>query len=307
LTVLTAPNIIRFKSSYEVQAGISQIGGKLRVVRATAISRGIPHLVFIDDEEIVDGNRSTFAIIVSDNDRTYTITDPDDVEVFELGPEISPDVTQHDAEGSTSIFAGALPVPASSVPSVLTAAPPGSSGSCLDGDYTALIGDYSAKMASGKSSGNFSDVLAMYADKAEDWAGAGSPGCSGAGPCLDPSHADYEPALDPTSADYDPQAVLDLLNGEYDPTVAVPTAEPTVITTEWTNGTTFPVSETDGLPGFAFTEHGMPVALDTPAAWGSGVGGIYLTDNRYALYGAFISALGEVSERRYDPTTETWK
>jgi hypothetical protein len=73
------------------------------------------------------------------------------------------------------------------------------------------------------------------------------------------------------------------------------------------NGATFPVSAAEEVPAFAFTERGIPVALDTPKAWGSGVGSVFVTDGRYVVYSASVSPLGQVTERRYNPETNSWK
>jgi hypothetical protein len=273
---LSAPYMIRFKSTLDVQSASAQVSGVLRVARARAIADAVPRLVLFEDEEVVDGTRSAFARVVKDVDRSYSVTPPDEVETFALDASVPAHVGQYDPGSS------ALP------------GLEGGSGSALDGDYTSLIGDYSAKMAAGDATGNYSDVLAMYADKAEDWAGAGSPGCSGPGPCLDPSHADYEAALDPNNPAYDPAAVLALLKGTYDPT-------------SLTHGTTFPISQTEGVPAMAFNERGIPVALDSAKALGTGAGAVYVSDGAYAVYASIISPMGEVSARRYDVASGTWK
>jgi type II secretory pathway pseudopilin PulG len=66
-----------------------------------------------------------------------------------------------------------------------------------------------------------------------------------------------------------------------------------------TNGASFPVSETEGVPAVAFNEQGIPVSLDAPTQWGSGAGAVYVTDGGSTVYAASISPLGEVSEVRY--------
>ena len=183
VTAFSAPSISRFKSMHEVQAGISQVGGRIRAVRAQAVLKGVPHLILFEKEEITDGDRSTFALVVEDIDRSYTITNPDRVELFELSSDISLDVTQYDAEGLTSLFSLAVPTP-SSIPSVLTPAPPDPAAAASMVTTSASSVTTAPRCRLGKSSGNYHDVLAMYADKAEDWAGAGSPGCSRSGSVL---------------------------------------------------------------------------------------------------------------------------
>jgi hypothetical protein len=73
------------------------------------------------------------------------------------------------------------------------------------------------------------------------------------------------------------------------------------------NGSTFPVSEGEGVPGVAFNERGIPVSLDSPGDWGSGAGAVYMTDGEGALYASVLSPLGEVSIAHYDSGSGTWK
>jgi prepilin-type N-terminal cleavage/methylation domain-containing protein len=279
LSAVAAPFMLRFKAAEDVKPAIVEIGGKLRTARSQALTEGLPQLVFIQKETIVDGKRTVFAQFVRDNDRSYSITPPDDVEEFELGG-FPLHVRQYGDDDTL-------------LPNVTS----GGSGSALDGDYISLLGDYSQKMADGQSTGDYSDVMAMYEDKAEDWASSGNPGCSGAGPCLDPGHGDYEPQFDPASPGYDPAAVLALLNGTYNPGNA----------TELTNGTTFPIANAAGVPAIGFTERGIPVDLDTPKAWGTGAGSVFVTDGSSVVYAASVTPLGTVSERRFDTGSNTWK
>jgi Tfp pilus assembly protein PilE len=276
---MAAPSVRDWHRREATKTAINEFGGRLRQERSRAMTESLPHLVLIQEEKIVDGKRSTFALLVRDRDRSYSVTAADDVEQYDLGA-YPLDVRQYGPDHTI------LPMTSSAA----------GSGSALDGDYKSLLGDYGQKMSDGQSSGDYSDVLAMYEDKAEDWAGSGSPGCSGAGPCLDPSHADYEPHFDPGSSGYDPQAVLDLLNGTYTPPAG----------TGPVNGATFPISETHGVPAMAFNEKGVPVGLDTRHDWGSGSGAIFVTDGE-VVYSAFVLPLGAVSERRYDPATNTWE
>jgi type II secretion system protein H len=279
VAAIAAPAMVRMKNKQETRSAVVELGGMIRQARSQAMSDSVPHLVLFEKEEIIEGKRTTFALFVRDNDRTYTITAPDDVKRFELsGYPLQ--VRQYSEDHVL-------------LPGVTSS----SSESALDGDYMDLLGDYSQKMADGDASGNYYDVLAMYEDKAEDWAGGGSPGCSGPGPCLDPDHGDYEPQFDPGSPDYDPSAVLDLLNGTYSPSS----------TSEVVNGTTFPLSDVAGIPALAFTERGVPVDLDTPTAWGTGAGSVYVTDGEQVVYAASVAPLGSVRERRFDTVTNGWQ
>jgi prepilin-type N-terminal cleavage/methylation domain-containing protein len=73
------------------------------------------------------------------------------------------------------------------------------------------------------------------------------------------------------------------------------------------NGATFPVDATSGLPVIAFSEHGIPVDPADPNAWGSGAGGVYLTDGDSTVYAALVEPLGDVKLRVFDPATQTWQ
>jgi hypothetical protein len=74
-----------------------------------------------------------------------------------------------------------------------------------------------------------------------------------------------------------------------------------------TNGATFPVSATDGVPAIAFNEQGIPVSPDAPQQWGSGSGAVYLTDNEHAVFAVVVSPLGAIELARYDAASSTWK
>jgi type II secretory pathway pseudopilin PulG len=102
----TAPSMLRFQAAQQVQSATSEVGGMLQRVRARAVNEAIPYLVLFQKEEVTDGERSAFALIVRDNDRSYTVTPPDDVETFTLGPEVKPKVRQYGEApaGGTSSF-----------------------------------------------------------------------------------------------------------------------------------------------------------------------------------------------------------
>lgn len=82
---------------------------------------------------------------------------------------------------------------------------------------------------------------------------------------------------------------------------------PSVSLGELTNGTTLPVGVDIGVPAVAFSAQGAPVAVDTPDQWGTGAGGIYLTDDESLVLAVLVMPLGEVKVRAYDPASETWK
>jgi type II secretory pathway pseudopilin PulG len=101
VAAVAAPSMMRFRAAQDVQAATSQVGGMLQQVRSRAAAEGIPYLVLFQREEVSDGARGAFALIVRDNDRSYSLTPPDDVETFALDPRLRPEVRQY-GEGSTA-------------------------------------------------------------------------------------------------------------------------------------------------------------------------------------------------------------
>ena len=72
------------------------------------------------------------------------------------------------------------------------------------------------------------------------------------------------------------------------------------------DGSGFPPDPVTGSPGFGFTSRGIPVSLQTPTTWGSGIGAYYITDNRANVYAIDVGPLGEVKVRALSATQE-WK
>ena len=62
-----------------------------------------------------------------------------------------------------------------------------------------------------------------------------------------------------------------------------------------------------GVSVVAFSPQGAPVAPDTPAEWGTGAGGIYLTDNKDMVLGVFVMPLGSVKVQRLELGSGEWK
>jgi prepilin-type N-terminal cleavage/methylation domain-containing protein len=72
-----------------------------------------------------------------------------------------------------------------------------------------------------------------------------------------------------------------------------------------TDGSGFPLDPFTGSTGFGFTPRGIPVNLQTPAAWGSGIGAYYVTDNNANVYAVDVGPLGEVKVRALS-AAQTW-
>jgi prepilin-type N-terminal cleavage/methylation domain-containing protein len=73
------------------------------------------------------------------------------------------------------------------------------------------------------------------------------------------------------------------------------------------DGTTIPVDAAKGVPVLAFSPQGAPVNTATPALWGSGAGGMYLTDNDQMLIAVVVQPVGEVRTFAWDAGSGTWK
>jgi len=77
--------------------------------------------------------------------------------------------------------------------------------------------------------------------------------------------------------------------------------------TNLTDGTTAPIDPTLGVPVIAYSPQGSPVAMATPTNWGTGAGGIYLTDNNDMLIAVVVLPLGDVHTLAWDTGSESWK
>ena len=62
-----------------------------------------------------------------------------------------------------------------------------------------------------------------------------------------------------------------------------------------------------GVPVVAFSPQGAAVAADTPAEWGTGAGGIYVTDNDDTVVAVLVMPLGSVKMQKLDPASGEWR
>jgi prepilin-type N-terminal cleavage/methylation domain-containing protein len=95
-------------------------------------------------------------------------------------------------------------------------------------------------------------------------------------------------------------------------TAAIPDADESqaVATGDMTalrKGTTLPVDPDLGVPIIAFSPQGSPVTIQNPSDWGTGAGGVYMTDNDDMLIGVVVLPLGDVKTIAYDDASRTWK
>jgi prepilin-type N-terminal cleavage/methylation domain-containing protein len=73
------------------------------------------------------------------------------------------------------------------------------------------------------------------------------------------------------------------------------------------DGTTFPMADGVGVPAVAFSPQGAPVGVNTPDQWGTGAGGIYLTDDESMVLAVLVMPLGEVKIKSLDAASGEWK
>lgn len=72
------------------------------------------------------------------------------------------------------------------------------------------------------------------------------------------------------------------------------------------DGTTLPDSAELGVPVAAFSPQGAAVAIDTPAEWGTGAGGVYVTDNNDVVLAVLLMPLGSVKLQKLDAAGGGW-
>lgn len=84
-------------------------------------------------------------------------------------------------------------------------------------------------------------------------------------------------------------------------------SEPAVALGALADGSTLPNSAVLGVPVVAFSPQGAAVAADTPAAWGTGAGGIYVTDNNDVVLAVLVMPLGAVRMMKFDTASGGWK
>jgi prepilin-type N-terminal cleavage/methylation domain-containing protein len=72
------------------------------------------------------------------------------------------------------------------------------------------------------------------------------------------------------------------------------------------DGSTLPDSAVLGVPVVAFSPQGAAVAADTPAEWGTGAGGIYITDNDNTVLAVLVMPLGSVKMQKLDVASGEW-
>jgi hypothetical protein len=308
VVAFSAPSISRFKSTHEVQSAAHQVSGMLQRVRATAGAQSTPYLVLFQKEDVADGARTAFALIVRDTDHSYSVTAPDEIETFALN-DVAPAVRQYGIADLDTIYPDMPPSPLDLSPmfvDVVAAAASSSSTTTTttttaspSEPLTAAVSQTGkakkVKSIKGKGKSGSSGLIGTVVDTVASLLGGGSSGSSGSSGTSGTSGTS---STAPTTTAATDTTATGTASAAADPTETVSEAV--------TNGATFLVSEGDGVPAIIFDEHGMPVAVGSPQQWGTGAGGVYLTDNWTAVYAAVVSPMGEVSVQRYDAVTSNW-
>ena len=101
-------------------------------------------------------------------------------------------------------------------------------------------------------------------------------------------------------------------NGTPHSTAAIPAddlseSEANVALGALADGSTLPDSAALGVPVAAFSPQGAAVAADTPAEWGTGAGGIYITDNADTVVAVLVMPLGSVKMKKLDVASGEWR
>ena len=73
------------------------------------------------------------------------------------------------------------------------------------------------------------------------------------------------------------------------------------------DGSTLPDSAVLGVPVAAFSPQGAAVAIDTPSEWGTGAGGVYITDNDSTVLAVLVMPLGSVKMQKLDVASGEWR
>jgi type II secretory pathway pseudopilin PulG len=95
VSAFAVPNVLQLKAALEVQQATVQVAGALQRTRARAVAEGVPYLFLVQQEAVGEGSRGTFALIVRDSDRSYSVTPPDQVETFALDPDLPEKIQQY--------------------------------------------------------------------------------------------------------------------------------------------------------------------------------------------------------------------
>ncbi len=279
LVAMATPSIVRMLQRQETKTSATQMAGLLSDARARAVAEGTPHLVYFNPPTVNgDGVCGAAAVEVRDADHSYSITEGDDTREFHLGSGTCGKVKPL-GEGETADKVENVRMP---VEDLAVRAPDASAVGAVASRASTVVGDLGATVG-----GVVGGVLGGEVDNSGPGNSEDSSGSSGLGSA---------------------NGQVGTTVAEMSPTVAGLTRRDSKVLDTVVNGATFPVDAGSGRPVIAFSERGIPVDPSDPSSWGSGAGGVYLTDaDGSAVFAALVAPLGEVKLRAYDSSSETWK
>jgi prepilin-type N-terminal cleavage/methylation domain-containing protein len=275
LAAMATPSIVRMLQRQETKTSATEMAGLLSDARSRAVSEGTPHLVYFNAPSVdANGNCGVVAVEVRDADHSYSITDGDDSREIRLRSGACQKVKPVNASDT----AATMPMPREDL---AVRAPDASLVGAVARTASTLVGD-----VAGGAAGVVGGVVAGSSGSSssgEDGSGSGSSssgkGSGGSAATTVAGSSTMNLAEVPRTSTVNETAV---------------------------NGATFPVDATSGRPVIAFSERGIPVDPADPNAWGSGAGGIYLTDGT-STFAALVAPLGDVKLRAFDSGSQTWK
>lgn len=273
LATFAFPSMRRVLDRQEAKASATQVAGLLSDARTNAMTEGTPHLVYFNPPATgADGSCAAMAVEVRDVDHSYSITPGDESREFKLSSQACETVKPVGADPNATPAIAAVGLPTTDMTTRAPDALASTVGAVTD-TTTAVVGGLTGSGSSGSGSSG------------EGSSGEGSSG-SGSGSSSSGTGSGGTTSVATTAE--------------------VPARAATVAATA-VNGATFPVDPSDGRPVVAFSERGIPVDPAHPTAWGSGAGGVYLTDGDSTVIAAVVQPLGEVQLRVFDPGSGTWK
>jgi prepilin-type N-terminal cleavage/methylation domain-containing protein len=302
LVAMAAPSMLRMRDRQETRNSATEMAGLLADARSHAVAEGTPHLVYFN-APTVDGNGAcgAAAVEVKDVDHSYSITPGDQTKEFNLPSSACANVKQYTGtspDGSPAT----VPMPsedlavrapdAAAVGAVATSARASNGVGDAVSALTGTVGNTVSSL--GSTVGGVVGSSGSGSSGSGSGSGSGSSGDSGSGGGSANSGSGTSASIqaDGTTASLAAMA----------PVRSATVAETVV------NGSTFPVDGTSGRPVVAFSELGIPVDPANPNSWGSGAGGVYLTDSSgSSVFAALVEPMGDVKLRAYDPASQSWK
>jgi prepilin-type N-terminal cleavage/methylation domain-containing protein len=301
LAAMAGPSMLALYEKQELKQSASQMAGLLSDARAHAVAEGTPYLVYFNAPTVdAQGNCGAAATEVKDVDHSYSITDGDQQTEFRLPASSCNKVTPYSPDKAPSTLV-AVPMP---VDDLASRAPDAASVGAVAlrelapvvstvGNTVATVGSAVGGVLGSSGSGSSGSGSSGSGSSGSGSSGSGSSGSSSSSGDGSSSGTDGG-----SSGSGSPVANSNV--------VAVVTRSSTVAETV-VDGATFPIDANSGRPVIAFSERGVAVNPADPTSFGSGAGGIYLTDGASSLTAALVAPLGEVQVKWFDAASNSWK